>query len=109
MVRLPGTWASPSHSHPVHPTSGSMGVQLMSRDFEAIGAEAFVPPSETRERAAFLFGEATHGQWTFQAGTRYEHQDVSAEDDRTPACHAEGRGFEPRRLPPTESDRPTIS
>lgn len=61
--------------------TGSMGVQLMSRDFSAIGAEAFVPPSETRARAAFLFEEATRGQWTFQFGTRYEHQDTSAEGD----------------------------
>jgi iron complex outermembrane receptor protein len=53
----------------------------MSRDFAAIGAEAFVPPSETRARAAFLFEEATRGQWTLQFGTRYEHQDVSAEGD----------------------------
>jgi len=63
------------------PLTGSMGVQLMSRDFAAIGAEAFVPPSKTRARAAFLFEEATHGRWTLQFGTRYEHQDVSAEGD----------------------------
>ncbi|HYI09566.1 MAG TPA: TonB-dependent receptor [Thermoanaerobaculia bacterium] len=61
--------------------TGSMGVQVMSRDFEAIGAEAFVPPSETKARAAFLFEEATRGPWTLQFGTRYEHQDVSAEGD----------------------------
>jgi len=64
---------------PFGPLTGSMGVQLMSRDFEAIGAEAFVPPSETRARAAFLFEEATRGRWTLQFGTRHEHQDVSAE------------------------------
>jgi iron complex outermembrane receptor protein len=63
------------------PLTGSMGVQLMSRDFEAIGAEAFVPPSKTNARAAFIFEEATRGRWTVQFGTRYEHQDVSAEGD----------------------------
>jgi iron complex outermembrane receptor protein len=61
--------------------TGSMGVQLMKRDFAAIGEEAFVPPSETNARAAFLFEEATRGRWTLQFGTRYEHQDVSAEGD----------------------------
>lgn len=66
---------------PFGPLTGSMGVQLMSRDFEAIGAEAFVPPSKTRAGAAFLFEEATHGPWTLQFGTRYEQQDVSAEGD----------------------------
>ncbi|HVS31721.1 MAG TPA: TonB-dependent receptor [Thermoanaerobaculia bacterium] len=66
---------------PLGPLTGAMGVQLMTREFAAIGAEAFVPPSDTNARAVFLFEEATRGQWTVQFGTRFEQQKVSVEGD----------------------------
>ncbi|HWM93413.1 MAG TPA: TonB-dependent receptor [Thermoanaerobaculia bacterium] len=59
--------------------SGSFGVQAMSRDFAAIGEEAFVPPTQTDTRAAFAFQELTRGEWRYQLGARYEAQDVAAE------------------------------
>jgi iron complex outermembrane receptor protein len=58
--------------------SGSFGVQAMSRDFEAVGEEAFVPPTQTDSRAAFAFQELARGDWRFQLGARYEAQDVAA-------------------------------
>ena len=58
--------------------SGSFGVQAMSRDFEAIGEEAFVPPTQTDSRAAFAFQEVERGRWRFQLGARYEAQDIAA-------------------------------
>ncbi len=58
--------------------SGSLGLQVLSRDFEAIGAEAFVPPSETDAWALFVYEQLVRGPWTVQAGGRYESQDVSA-------------------------------
>ncbi len=61
--------------------SGSFGVQLASRDFEAIGEEAFVPPTETRSFAAFAFEEVGRGTWRGQLGARYEHQNVEALGD----------------------------
>ena len=61
--------------------SGSFGLQALSRDFEAIGEEAFVPPSETESWAAFTFQEVTRDDWRFQFGARFESQDVSAETE----------------------------
>lgn len=61
--------------------TGSMGFQALSRDFEAIGDEAFVPPTRTDSWAAFTFQEIVQGPWRFQFGGRYETQDVTAEGE----------------------------
>ncbi len=63
------------------PLSGSIGFQALSRDFEAIGEEAFVPPTQTGSWAVFAFEEVTRGAWRFQLGGRYENQDVEAETE----------------------------
>jgi iron complex outermembrane recepter protein len=61
------------------PVSGSIGVQAQSRDFEAIGEEAFVPPTQTDSWAVFTFQEIVRGPWRLQLGGRYERQDVAAD------------------------------
>jgi iron complex outermembrane receptor protein len=66
---------------PLGAATGSFGVQLASRDFEAIGEEAFVPPTETRAFAGFVFEELGTGAWRGQLGARYEHQSVKALGD----------------------------
>ncbi|HBL29882.1 MAG TPA: TonB-dependent receptor [Acidobacteria bacterium] len=58
--------------------SGSIGVQVQQRDFEAIGDEAFVPPTRTESQAVFTFQEITRGAWRLQLGGRFESQDVTA-------------------------------
>ena len=60
--------------------SGSFGLQAQSRDFSAVGEEAFVPPTQTDSWAAFGFQELDRGDWRFQFGARYETQDVAAEE-----------------------------
>jgi iron complex outermembrane receptor protein len=60
------------------PFKGAFGVQLSSRDFEAVGEEGFVPPTTTDNRAAFVFEEIGSGKVTFEAGARYESQDNTA-------------------------------
>lgn len=52
--------------------SGSFGLQAADRDFEAIGEEAFVPPSATRSLALFTFQEWDLDRISFQAGGRFE-------------------------------------
>lgn len=64
---------------PLGSLSGSFGLQALSRDFAAIGEEAFVPPTRTDSWAAFTFQEITRDDWRFQFGARFEAQDVSAE------------------------------
>ncbi len=56
--------------------SGSLGLQWRERDFEAIGDEAFVPPSQTSSWALFGFQEWELDALTFQLGARFENQDV---------------------------------
>jgi iron complex outermembrane receptor protein len=62
------------------PWTGSFGAQAWSRDFEAIGAEAFVQPTSTDAQALFAFEEIGSGSVTGQFGGRYEHQNVDSSD-----------------------------
>lgn len=61
------------------PVTGSFGVQVKKREFEAIGEEAFVPPTSTDTRAAFLFEEVASGPFRAQLGLRHERQETSAD------------------------------
>jgi len=55
---------------------GSMGIQLRSRDFSAIGEEAFVPPTETFQFGIFIIEEVNLEDVTIDFGARYDHQDT---------------------------------
>jgi len=57
-------------------SSGSIGVQFLDRDLEAIGAEAFLPPTTTQRWAVFTLQEIDSGPVTWQFGARFESQDV---------------------------------
>jgi iron complex outermembrane receptor protein len=52
--------------------NGSVGVQIGGRDFEALGEEAYVPPSTELDLAAFLFQELARESLRFQVGARAE-------------------------------------
>jgi iron complex outermembrane receptor protein len=56
--------------------TGAWGVQLARSDFDAIGEEAFLPPSLTVNRALFLFEETKTGDFTWQFGARVEQQEI---------------------------------
>jgi len=60
--------------------NGSFGVQSWHRDFEAIGDEAFVQPTNTFAGALFAFEEVGTGSLKGQLGLRYEHQSVESDD-----------------------------
>jgi len=59
--------------------SGAIGAQYSDRDFEAIGDEAFVPPSSTEAAALFWVETADFGQWQIDAGLRYDDISVKAD------------------------------
>lgn len=63
---------------PIGNLEGAFGLQLRNRDFEAIGDEAFVPPTSTESLAVFLVEEASLGALTFTGGLRYETTDVTS-------------------------------
>ena len=62
---------------------GTLGLQHKRRDFDAIGAEAFVPQSDTRTTGLYLIEETEFGGGDLELGIRHDHQTVatSASDD----------------------------
>jgi len=58
---------------------GVFGMQTTRRDFEAVGEEAYVPPTLTRKHAAFITEEYKLADWRFEAGLRHEWQDIKVD------------------------------
>ncbi len=65
---------------PVGAFTGAIGVQSARSRFDAVGEEAFVPPSDTRTQAAFIFEEASLGALRWQFGARVEDQSIRLRD-----------------------------
>ena len=55
--------------------SAAHGIQIRNRDFSAIGEEAFVPPTETQQYAAYTFHEFDTEDWHFEGAGRIEITD----------------------------------
>jgi iron complex outermembrane receptor protein len=72
------------------PRGGVLGIQYSRRDFEAIGEEAFVPPSVTDSAAVFLLQRLEQGSLSYELGARYELQDVEARGAATPSRDFDG-------------------
>ena len=53
--------------------AAAYGVQLRDRDFSAIGEEAFVPPTNTRQIGVYTFHEKEIGEVHLEAAARYEN------------------------------------
>jgi iron complex outermembrane receptor protein len=60
---------------------GSWGVQFRDVDFSALGEEAFVPASVTRNLGVFAYEERAFGPVTVELGGRLEQQEIAAGDD----------------------------
>src|SRR3546814_8149613 len=58
---------------------GASGVQYSHRDFDAVGAEAFVPRNLTDQFALFTLQELTMGPLGLEAAARYEKTTVRAQ------------------------------
>ncbi|MCA0210340.1 MAG: TonB-dependent receptor [Proteobacteria bacterium] len=58
---------------------GASGVQYSHRDFDAVGAEAFVPRNLTDQFALFTLQELTMGPLGLEAAARYEKTSVRAQ------------------------------
>jgi iron complex outermembrane receptor protein len=52
--------------------TGAYGVQFGRRDFEALGEEAFVPPSETSDLGLFLIEKRSWDAFNVELGGRYD-------------------------------------
>jgi iron complex outermembrane recepter protein len=58
---------------------GASGVQYQSRDFEAIGAEAFVPPNKTRQYGLFTLQEFKFGNLDTEFALRFDTAELRAD------------------------------
>ncbi|MDQ4086895.1 MAG: TonB-dependent receptor [Pseudomonadota bacterium] len=57
---------------------GVIGGQFFVRDFEAIGAEAFVPPNDTSQLGLFALQEVELGPVELEGAVRFEHSTISS-------------------------------
>lgn len=56
--------------------TGSIGIQVVDRDLDAIGDEAFLPATSTGRFAVFALQELERGPLRWQLGARFESQDI---------------------------------
>ena len=61
------------------PIRGAFGLQVSDLDFSALGAEAFVPSTNTNAKALFLYEEAQFGKLKISFGARNERTDVRSD------------------------------
>jgi len=57
---------------------GTTGAQLVSRDFDVVGDEAFLPRNTTRQLGLFTLQQLDLGAVKLEAGARFEHSVVTA-------------------------------
>jgi Outer membrane receptor proteins, mostly Fe transport len=60
--------------------SGAFGWHATRSDFDALGAEAFLPPSRTDTHALFVFEETETNPVAWQLGARLERQSIDLRD-----------------------------
>ena len=63
------------------PFEGSIGVQTLDFDFSALGAEAFLPDTTTRNNAVFIYEQLKLPGVTFDFGLRYDNTKVASSDN----------------------------
>lgn len=57
---------------------GASGLQFMSRDFNVVGNEAFLPRNGTNQIGVFTLQQYENDAWKLEAGVRYEHSTIEA-------------------------------
>lgn len=72
---------------------GAFGGQIVTRDFEAIGEEAFLPPTQTQQMGLFTVQNFDFGAFRGEIGGRYEHSKAEASASEAIGTPADGRSF----------------
>lgn len=67
--------------HPLGGWEGAFGLQWAQRDFAAVGAEAFVPDSESRDAGLFWIGERDFGPASLELGLRHDRNRIDLARD----------------------------
>ncbi|MGX5914565.1 TonB-dependent receptor [Aliidiomarina sp. Khilg15.8] len=68
---------------PIWGWRGALGTQLKQEDYNAYGAEAFTPPTETQLAGLFWLGERRSGNITWELGARAERVEIDTADYAT--------------------------
>ncbi|MEL7447032.1 MAG: TonB-dependent receptor [Pseudomonadota bacterium] len=63
----------------IQQSGGAFGIQYTTRDFSAVGEEAFVAPNETEQLAVFALQEIDLGGIQLEGAARYEMVDVQSD------------------------------
>ena len=79
----------------IGPLQGAFGIQFADSDFSALGAEAFVPSTNTNTRAGFFFEELPLGKLKLTFGGRHERSEISSEGGGTVPFGGAGPHFDP--------------
>ncbi|WP_133000787.1 TonB-dependent receptor [Luteimonas arsenica] len=64
---------------------GAFGLQWTQRDFAAVGDEAFVPDSESRDAGLFWIGERDFGAVNLELGLRHDRNRIYIAEDAGPS------------------------
>ena len=59
--------------------TGAFGAQWSRRDFEAVGEEAFVPSSRSKDAGLFWIGRHGFGQFAAELGVRHDRNEVDVD------------------------------
>ena len=79
----------------IGPLEGAIGLEMASVDFSALGDEAFVPSTTTRNIAGFIYEEMRHDAWKFSLGARIENSKIDAEEFTAAGSPADSVNFTP--------------
>jgi iron complex outermembrane receptor protein len=80
---------------PLGPFRGAFGVQYTDFDFSALGDEAYVPSTTTRNTAGFIYEETTFGPWKLSFGGRIERARVEAQPFEAAGLPGDSRRYTP--------------
>ncbi len=67
--------------HKIGPFEGVIGFQALDFEFSALGAEAFLPDTTTRDNAVFIYEQLKLAGVTFDFGLRYDNTKVASSDN----------------------------
>lgn len=74
--------------------TGASGLQVVRRDFDVEGEEAYLPRNETRQFGLFTVQQLQSGPWRFEAGLRFERtRQLSLPDPDQPQFFVGKRQF----------------
>ncbi len=77
------------------PWKGVTGTQLVIRDFNVVGAEAFLPKNSTEQIGFFTLQQFESGPFLLEGGARYEHtRQFSKPEDSQPQFFNGARSFD---------------